>query len=824
MTSFFSMKRIKYIPISLFLLAALTACEDKELMPDGIHDDIERRDDLPIELSAFIEVSQASRSVDDAKTMFSAGDSVKGVGPDVIHVQSTFLYAGGKVEKRYCALEYTEEGKWLPKGNGRFAWPNDAISGSFTAYYVYGSSAALTDNTSSEQELTVTPFSSLVDGTDPLRADITGVRYGHTVELPFKHLLTHLTLIELDAGIDDALIFTIPENDANEYNQHTFNNAFSITLDKDSNGEPEIKFEYLQVPGQISKIPDAVAIKSNTQIIRDKVTREESSQVGFFLEPGSRYNTFEIYFSNEDMYLSYKNTDRSSQDKLLEENNRYFFNVKKSAGITIKANPEERWDESDDFTTIVDAEGFLRAINTNNAYKELDPATGDSILILEATTNPAGTLLKRNVKFATPYYHVFPHANPDPEKEGTSTPYDFVPSVGGDNVFDGGYHYIKELQCPLFYENFGTIKNLGLSGFRIGCGDAKYGEWESSMKDVKSDVVVGDFVTSHEYQRTGALATNNMGTVQNIRVKDISIKVGINALEDNEAHNAGVLIGVNNTGGLVEDIYLSGNISLEIENYLGYKMVPTVNIGGLTGQNIGTLKEVQQLVDNRESVSEKPAPVNIKVTNRLVGDNGQYNVGGIVGNNTGLLTDINIPTTSASGYAVRVDNSSSSGVLARVGGIAGNADYSQGNEISSCLLGSGIVKAGASMKYQAIDAFSYTGGIIGVVNVRTIVANNTVFCDVEGYTPDDWIDVTCAAGGAFGYIKYYISSSNNGSIDTNANIESIAAYGNSLTGKNAGCFAGEVPDGKDWDTDYAPVADVKKFGNIDYIGTHTELP
>lgn len=821
------MKRLIYIPIFLAFLAGAISCEREDLLQD--EDRVERTDNLPIQLEVSIGDALSTRSVENAKKEFSFGDIETGESPDVIHVQSTFQLEGGGSITRYCAMQYTEGGKWVPMGNASFAWPNTAVSGKFTAYYIYGSNGMLTGNESDSNSSTLVAFTDIVDGQDPLRADTENVPYGHTVGLNFIHILTHLTLIELDAGIDNELIFHISPDDARDINKHQFMNGFKISLDKgtDGQGEPEIKFEYINIDSQnLNGKVSGYMIKAPTTLVRDKETREESRQVGFFLEPGCCYNAFSVYFSNGDQYISYKNSSTDPDKRLpLDENNRYIFNVKKSAGVTIQTPPEQRWDESEDETVVVDVEAFLHAINTNSPYSELDE-NGEEVQILEQTTNPVGTLLLCNVRFKNPYYHIFPHHNPEPDADGnTPQPYDFVPSVGSDNVFDGGYHYIKGLCCPLFFSNNGVIKNLGLSDVNIG-GD-EYGMWESSKNfynDTNDDKAYVN--APYEYHRTGVITTNNFGTVQNIRVKDLTMNVGIRVTEgDQEAHSVGALFGVNQSSGLVEKIYLSGKIEVTVQNYSNGSytedQVPEVNIGGLAGQNLGTMTNIEQLVDNRTDVEISVSDVAISVINKLDGGSGAYYIGGFVGTNTGKLSEVSIPTipTAANdnAVAVTIDSSKSFGVLSDIGGIVGKAGSSQGNEISSCLIGSGLVTAGNTTKYQAISPFSYTGGIVGVLSERTHVFNCTSFCSVAGFGGND--GVTCAAGGAFGNIMA-IQQSEGSSIQPGT-MTAIAAFGDSLTGKNAGCFVGEAPYGKTWD-DYKDSADVKEFPGIGYIGSNTD--
>lgn len=855
------MKRLIYISILMALAAGLASCH-RDVLPDVVGE-VERTHDLPIQIVASIGDANiegeepSTRSVERAKKDFVYTDPENGTVGDVIHVQSEFLNKDKTqvIETRYTALQYVEEGKWEPMGNGRFAWPDDAEYGRFTAYYIHGSTGALTDyyNEDDSETATMQRFSDLVDGTDPL-VSVTEELYGHTVTLKFEHMLTHLTIIELDAGIEDELVFTVDSKKAAEFNNAKFCNAFQIKLNSETN---KIEIEYTTVydrlnnqqtgggqtgggdeeiegdgqtdtgdgdngqtdtgggdngqtdtgsgDGQSTPSGYAALIKSQTVLVRDPLTRRESRQVGFFLEPGKIYDTFDILFSNHDYYIHYTNS--SSQSKRGQEllaNNRYTFNVKKSAGVTMATKPDQNWDESDDnFFVVVDAEAFLRAINTNSEYSEYDKDKKEWVQILEATTNPSGTLLKRNVKFANPYYHVFSYPDVKENEDGTTTePYEFVPSVGGDNEFDGGYHYIDGMCCPLFYENSGVIKNLGLSNVTIGEDTYAKGDW-------KSDTQYNDDKTfkPYNYDSTGAIATRNNGTVQNIRIKNITINVEINENGQQESHYVGALLGEND--GYVASIYLSGEIKINVNKSQGKEA--TINIGGLAGQNKGTIMDVDQLVDNRPEIKEgQIKPVQINITNSVTDSNGRYDIGGFVGNNGGKLNGINIPTTGDGCAAVTINSSQSNGSISYIGGIVGTAGS---NEISSCLVGSGIVKAGSSVSFNdMIRANSYTGGIAGQISESVNVSNCTVFCSVVG--AESSTETQYGTGGVFGKI---IASSEKGEMT------SIAAFGDTLSGTNVGCFAGEVlEDGnnttdRDWENYYQERVDVKTFLNYPYI-------
>ncbi|MCH5335208.1 MAG: fimbrillin family protein [Alistipes sp.] len=807
------MKQSIYISLLLALLLGFVSCQ-RDFDEPTPETPVERTEDLPIQLEVSIADlfcnGPATRGIEQAKRTFSYGDPETGEAPDIIHVISKFWWEEDgetKHEQRYCALEYTEDGSWVPRGAASFAWPNDAEWADFEAYYIQGSTGELTSNVDETAfSAARRRFSDLTDGEDPLyaiaerKAGEPGVRYGHTVKLTFEHILTHLTLIQLEAGIDDDLVLRIEKRDDDE--PDTFNNAFQLKLIEKEAGKPELDFSYFVDKEELGDLEAASQVQAPTELVRDWETRAESRQAGFFLEPERTYNHFTIYYaSNGIKHIEYNNSDPESKRKLLR-NNRYTFDVKKSSGVSIFERPEQKWDESDTYAMVVDAGKFLQAIYSNSSYSEVQD--GEEIPILERTNNPVGTLLLRNIYFATPYYHVFTYRDEKDADGNPIEPYDFVPSVGGDNIFDGGYHYIKGLCCPLFYENYGTIKNLGLADVTIGSGE--YGEWASVER-----YNGGNVNAPYDYSRTGALTTNNVGTVQNIRVKNLTVNVSILSDDEQENHDAGALVGINEAAGHIDQVYLNGQITLLVQKYATGARVPTVNIGGLAGQNLGTMTRIEQLVDNSQEANV--TSVTISVINKLNYNLGAYYVGGLVGNNTGKLTDIMIPTAVD---GVTVDCSDSFGMYSYLGGIAGMADSANGNEISSCLIGSGLVKAGITRAPGDLDSFSYTGGMIGVYSERTHFYNCTAFFSVEGSNRGFEGDgVGRATGGIIGLIKGLESASY-----SVGKMHSLAFYGDLEECTNVGSFAGEVPKDRTWD-DYKDNVDVKSFDKIGYIGSYT---
>ena len=858
------MKRLIYISILMALAAGVAACRQDVMLDAG--DDVEHVGDIPIQIVATIADAQivgdetATRAVERAKKTFDARDEENGVAGDIIHVQSTFKLKDDRIINRYCALRLNAYGVWEPLGNGRFYWPNDAVEGTFTAYYIDGSTGALTDDPDDDEEVenpgqnddnndepdidepqkpqastAEQLFSNIIDGQDPLRS-VSVERYGHTVRLNFEHILTRLTIIELPAGVDDELIFSTKnadfiKNNLNNAERHdnnileddraerqdTFKNGFRIEVVTDPNdaSEQQIRFVYISRYEQTEGGP-AARIKAQTTLVRNPVTRKETSEVGFFLEPNCIYDAFDIDFSNGDNYISYTNSlPEKDRGQVLKGNNRYTFNVTKSGGVTMNVPPEQKWDESDECKMIVDAEGFLRAVNTNTEYVQIEEDENGNpveVRILEPTTNPTGTLLMFNVEFKEPYYHIFTHRT-DSEGNPLEEPYDFDPSVGGDNIFDGGYHYIKNICCPLFYENHGVIKNLGLSNVKIGTQTEKYGPWLSiAHYDGATDNAPVVKRNGYDYNYTGALATRNYSTVQNIRVKDLEMVVGIHELTEQEAHNVGALVGVNN--GYIEQVRLSGRMNITVQNSNGKE--PSVAVGGLVGQNYSSIVDVAQLVDNNPDLPEdhRPTPVQIGIANTMTYGNGAYYIGGLVGNNSGKLSEISLPTNGTDGTAITVDSSRSSGSHSFVGGIVGIAEESANIEISSCLIGSGIVRAGMTTQYSTLDSESYTGGVGGEVDLGVTITNCTAFCSVEGLA-NAGSNVDRATGGVFGNL---VSSSRTGTMSA------IAVFGDkSPSGYHVGNFAGKAPkNGDDAASEayYRNMADVKEFSGIPFVAVY----
>lgn len=147
-----------------------------------------------------------SRAAGETKLLFENDDR--------IHVAIEFTLDGNTIQKKYACLKYVKtDQKWEEAGTSNFKWPWNAISASFTAYFI-PSAGNYKNNSQLNNNGTVTlPLSELSkNNLDPLKATYTDVPAGGAVYLQFEHLLTKVTLTALD-GIttNSQLRMSLPE-------------------------------------------------------------------------------------------------------------------------------------------------------------------------------------------------------------------------------------------------------------------------------------------------------------------------------------------------------------------------------------------------------------------------------------------------------------------------------------------------------------------------------------------------------------------------------------------------------------------------------------
>ena len=761
---------IKHTLYLMLLLPFLAGCTD-DLLADRLSADL--GDELPIEFD--FSMPAATRGFDgEVKRAFANGD--------VIHIIGTFrtkeLQEDGKYKegsvKRYGAMSYNGK-QWNPLAGSKLTWPSVAVSGSFEAYYIYGSNGVLTGATEPKPVLLadVKP-----ENGDPMHAESEeDIVYGHAVGLNFEHLCAYLTLVDLEPQVATSYWFR-RENAAD------FNNAFKFYLRNDAGGDPEFVFEFCAEQANPKDFPGLVYISADAvaQTIFDENGEVKTiTKANYFLQPGY-YDTFSLCYPaaapNVYDYLEYDyNNIPENSGGVGKENNKpqldagttYTLTITKSPGITINSpSSGEGWHDGTPYYE-VDVEEFLKAIAEKRKYEvtvEDEDGSKRTVTILEATAD--GTKLLENVDFR--HFKYFNYGS----RTWNFRDENFVPNISEGNVFDGDYHYIRNLASPLFRYNYGTIKNVGIRYITI---EATTYEDEENYDDRDKDM-----------SRLGALCMWNRhnAVILNVRVTGVEMDVTVlsqitTESDGSETHNIGCVVGSNT--GSISEVALSGAFRLDVT---GTDTNSSVLIGGLLGQNAaeGTVYDVTPLEGDLE----------IKMTNGCKGDLGSYSVGGVVGESTGTISGVILSD-------VTIDGTRSSGVTSYMGGIAGQLAASENvttpTFVESCVIG-GSIKAGNTVKYGAITSGSYIGSIAGA-DYNVAVRDCRTVVSVHGPATGNE-NVIYATGGGFGRIR-----------DASAYVfENLIIYGSTLAGPNdpdemrfIGNFAGIVPLGQTWENDYA---------------------
>lgn len=778
-------KTLRYISFIISLLVLAGCSDDDWLFGNSDNDNGE----LPVEFTFEWPGITGTRGFDDANVKTKFEDE------DVIHIVGTFktkalqedgTYKEG-ITARYGALKYNQKTRqWEAVAGNKLTWPSISTEGNFYAYYISKANGLIT---SYSDPVTVS-LSDVTPQTDPLMAPETGwMVYGHAVNLQFQHLCSYLTLIDLEPMVASRYFFTtnevgvLPPGQEGETGGDTggtaatekmpFHNAFRLVLEKNDGSEdaglkdtPQLKFEFFSQGDP--DFNDMVYISGNAATMAETDPEGDTknvTKVGYFLEPGT-YNTFELKYPSiapdTYLYLSYNYADIPPSVGGIEYTNippdlkagtTYTLTVTKSPGVKIVSPPPgEGWDEKDEYDD-VEVDKFLRAVREGTDYFNTEGTQ-----ILEAV--PGGTKLLKNVDFKGENYEDF-------EKV-----LGFLPDVLEGKTFDGNLHYIKNLGCPLFRYNYGTITNLGIKGATINAESIEYSYDNGENTQDRS--------------RHGALCMWNRSDsrISNVRVSDVTMKIEVqynnNENDGNEVHNIGAVVG-SNTGHL-DELYLGGKFTVNVGgNNLDNA---EVLIGGVSGQNAGSasINDVSMLNDD----------FSIIITNSCVGAKAMYSVGGIVGASSGFISGVILSD-------VVIDCRDSSGLVSYLGGMAGQLAVSNNSNgsMTSCIV-SGSVTAGITKGDEFMAGQAYTGGMAGYDD-KVSVTGCRASVSVTGAS-SVYDKVTYGTGGAFGRI--YNPSTFENLIAYGAKL--VAPAGNSNVGSSyIGNFAGIVPQNETWEGNYA---------------------
>lgn len=790
------MKGLKYYFSILLSLFLVTSCQDSIIQEDIDH--VTREDGLPLDIIVNYP-SDGTRGIEEAKTKFEPGD--------LIHIIATFNCEekdthNEYVIKTYGIMQCTGHDNWQPFNSGtkyrELSWPGECKTASFYAVHIPGSNGALSSNTGAPRLLSSYSYTE-----DPLEAATEEMPYGHSIYFDFKHIFSHLSVVDFEPGFADEFWFTRTP-DAME----GFHNAFNIEF-KDDENNPEIKKVFSAIPDDHSNLV-YISGKCDVRTGAD-VDPKYAGVVNFFLEPGWTLDKFKLvypsYGSNTSTFFSYQSNSQDSEDNEdsedsednednedndvinLESNHAYTFSVLKSQGVITEVRPGEEWDESKPVD--IDVEKFIKAVVNGDEY-----STEDGTLVLQKIDG--GTQLIRNVDFKFHYYDVL-------RNQGN-----LLPNL--DRVFNGAYHYIYNTSCPIFNKinSAGEVKNVGIIDIDTDKSDhSTYKYWISTVNPEVNEFP--DISEKADFSFNGALARRNLGKVNNIRISKVNIKAYVltsnQSEQDKEAHNIGIVLGSNSDAGIVNGVALADQINLSVENHWEEHIVPNIFIGTLAGQNASYLSNIKPINDEKK---DWPLP-EITITNKCYGETGIYMIGGITGNNVGSITNVFLPK-------IKIDSHESEGLHSLIGGGVGQQAYDQNFKI---YLGDiniiGEVIAG-NMSDTREDNYSYTGGIAGQAYLNSTIEDCRTIISVAGAPEELKNGGVTGTGCAFGRLIFMPGVEE-------GKISRIVSYGDNLTGQGyIGRFAGVSIS--EYNADYFTNPDleinVKNFSGIEFIGTILE--
>ncbi len=679
----------KYIlTICLALATCLSGCKDDVEPGNGI-DNRNPENGLPItfvtELTPMEQDAQSRAEIkDNYKQEFQSGD--------YLHVVAVFTIkkADGTEEKQapfYDCFQF-DGTEWKTTATAEvgtsspMTWPWNATEADFTAYYISASDGRLADT-----PITV-KLETLTDVTDPLVAEAQEIEYGHAVPLKFEHLCTKLTITDIT---DNANEFWVKKS--TELKEKELKDAFQLFIT--SNGDFQFDF--------IKEGTEEPRVSSQRLSTED----DNTSYVSYYLAPCDAnvdygYKGMQLTYRYSRPYLTLNMEELNN----LEEGKSYVVSIIKNSGsITVDEDEDDWWDDPDqeDPNEVeVSINEFLDHICAGTAYEE----DGTTIL----TPSPEGGVeLLVNVNFNNQSFS--PHTLPN------------------GAIFNGNYHYIKNVSQPLFEGVEGTITNLQLANVKI-----------TENQNETNTTNIGALC------RTSSISSD----INNIRLTGITIEAQPNATAD--LCNFGALIGY--SAGNIEKIQLSKDITVKVYTTEATTNLGRIYVGGLIGESSGNLQDVSRFKEAAEAEDKGTITVICNCPNQI----GERYTGGLVGLSTGNIANCTLEAT--------VDASNARGVLVYTGGIAGMTRFTEATEgVSNCTFHGDIHSGLAySTENDQVEGHAYTGGLVGYVAAVGTINNNAVYGTLHGPTDEGQFTPLpysiYALGGLYGQIFQTVSSNN----------------------------------------------------------------
>ena len=285
----------------------------------------------------------------------------------------------------------------------------------------------------------------------------------------------------------------------------------------------------------------------------------------------------------------------------------------------------------------------------------------------------------------------------------------------------------------------------------------------------------------------GALVATNKGTIENCRLDDINIF--FDATGSGTSY-LGAIVGVNEKGGVIKNCWT--NAKVEINNH-AKNATNTVYVGGIVGQNAGLVQDVFVETVLTAEVSSN-GYYNYSYDNRYSA--GYLRMGGIVGQNSGVLTKSHFESKMT---AVAYKFGGYNDTYIDMGGLVQSNEKT--GQINECYCKGSIIEQAGSYAELSIGGFvEYNAGVIRdcYSDMDITTATTSVSGRIGGFVAENVVPITtCYSTGSItsgftGYIGGFIAQNGYGSTVNLcfASVDITATQASKL-----GAFVGQIDDG-----------------------------
>lgn len=659
----------------------------------------------------------------------------------IIHIIGTFHFSDDHTTSAYGTYQYNAASyRWSPvEQHPTLVWPEHATTADFEAFYLPGSDGAGTvaklnvsaEKTSDNSDVFALspPYDTEANAiyhTDPLKAEITGVNYGASVRMNFKHVCSRLILTDLgDVGTDEFWMeYKTGEGDPVDQ----LNNGYQFVLTYDPDKQSYTgRIAFVPYPlMQSEKGFRYVRIRRETDVLETTGTAEspkvEVNVLCFYLAPGPYYGS-QVYYRDEKPFLTL-NVDKlgKSNEDGLHPGYSYTLNIRTTDGVRNReeVTPEEEWNNTEKAQKPKDFVAFMNALAQGETYScdvELDDGSTreDAELI---TKIDGGVRVNYNIDFGNAnMYELFKEAGYSFGDEG-ATVQGCV--LGSMVTLYGNHKTFSNMASPLFNEIAGAVVDLRIDKANVQIPD------EYLLFDEGS-------ANTPACRSTGILASKMTGRIENVLLNDCEVTAEIPDMsiphgDDSHSHSnnvfgVGAVVG-SVTNGMINSVRVSGTTAVTVKHKDGVEHSLSDNhayVGGLIGHITGGS------VSDISTSGETPA-ITVKVSLVSYGA-GELSTGGVIG-----YCETSVSAISLMSCNTTVDASESSCGEIYTGGILGwgrwtNKDSRQilqnanvrGTVSGGKATSTPKVQVGEGTSNEYAVSHSATGGIAGCVMAYSIL-------------------------------------------------------------------------------------------------------